>query len=42
MRRNPMTFELEHVTSRDIMLTIDGTFRVAFVSIDSIYGVSNI
>ena len=39
MRRNPTTFDLGHVTLRDIMLTID---RVVFVSIDSIYGVSNI
>ena len=26
MRRNPTTFDLRHVTSRDSLLTIDGTF----------------
>ena len=31
MRRNPTTFDLGHVTSRDILFTIDGTFRVVYI-----------
>ena len=32
MRRNPMTFDLLHVTSRDPLLTADGTVRVMLIN----------
>jgi len=43
MRRNPTTFDLGHVTSRDVLLTIDGTewSTRRVIRIWRIYGVSN-